>query len=234
MRNTHKIFAMVKYLSQNFYTIDELSQVANTDIDTLEKMVEYNLIPRWTYEINCSISESSILMGTLSADDDNVKFFHKATTYWLERAKNDLLTNSNDYIKVSNIVKQGMKQKFYELFTTNKSICIGYTGLYDECGNIISSEFDDQFNFIYQGWCNGTYGICTKNPCDEKNIFYKAVYQTLLNYLTEQNKKEHYTEDDLNQVMNAVKQYDEYVSEFTPLSFDLSSRKKYINRFIIL
>ena len=61
--------------------------MANTDIDTLEKMVEYNLIPRWTYEINCSISESSILMGTLSADDDNVKFFHKATTYWLEMQK---------------------------------------------------------------------------------------------------------------------------------------------------
>lgn len=232
MKNTYKTLAMVKYLSDNFYTLEELSQATNTTIEDLEKMVEYNLIPRWTYEINCSISESSILMGTISAYDDNVRFFHKATVDWLARAKEILLANNKDYVKACNFTKQKMKHSFYDLFNTHKSICIGLPELYDEQESIISNKFDEQFNFIYQGWCNGTYGICTKNPCNEINIFYKAVYQTLLNYLTDQGKKEHFTDEELIRVINAAKQYDNYVSEFTPLSFDISSRKKFVNKFL--
>lgn len=232
MKHTHKTFAMIKYLSDNFYTIEELSQATDTSIKTIEKMVEYNLVPRWTYEINCSISESSILMGTLSANDDNIRFFHQATIDWVARSKEILLANNNDYLMASNVTKQQMKHTFYDLFNNHKSICLGLPELYDEQENIISSKFDEQFNFIYQGWCNGTYGICTKNPCNEINIFYKAVYQTLLNYLTEQNKKEDYTDDELIQVINAAKQYDNHVSEFTPLSFDISSRNKFVNKFL--
>ncbi len=232
MKHTRKTFAMIKYLSDNFYTIEELSQATDTFTETIEKMVEYNLIPRWTYEINCSISESSLLMGTLSASDNNIKFCHKATVNWVERAKETLFVNSNNYVTAGNVTKQQMKQKFYDLFNNHKSICIGLSELYDEQENIIGCKFDEQFDFIYQNWCNGTYGICTKNPCDENNIFYKAVYQILLNYLTNQNEKKVYTDDELFQVINAAKQYDLYVSEFTPLSFDISSRKKFVNKFV--
>jgi hypothetical protein len=189
MKHIRKTFAMIKYLSDNFYTIEELSQATDTSTEAIEKMVEYNLIPRWT------------------------------AVNWVERAKETLFVNSNNYVTAGNVTKQQMKQKFYDLFNNHKSICIGLSELYDEQENIIGCKFDEQFDFIYQNWCNGTYGICTKNPCDENNIFYKAVYQV-------------YTDNELFQVINAAKKYDLYVSEFTPLSFDISSRKKFVNKFV--
>ena len=78
---------------------------------------------------------------------------------------------------------------------------------------------------------NGTYGICTKNPSDELHIFYKVAYQTLLNYLTECNTKTEYSPEEMQQVVNAANQYDHYVSEFTPLSFEISSRNKFVNKY---
>lgn len=231
MNNNYKTFSMIKYLSKDFYTIEELSCKANISIEEIQQMINSYLIPNYTYKISCSISESSVLLGTLSAEDNNIEFYHNANLNWIERAKVVLTAKNNNYSEASITLKEQMKQRIYDLFLAHKSVFLGFQDLYDEKQNIVTSKFEEQFNFIYQGWCNGTYGICTKNPSDELHIFYKAAYQTLLNYLTECNSKTEYSPEEMQQVVNAANQYDHYVSEFTPLSFEISSRNKFVNKY---
>ncbi|MBX9865878.1 MAG: hypothetical protein K2Y14_03115 [Burkholderiales bacterium] len=230
----YKTFAMVKYLSDNYYIIEELASKANMSVTKIKQLLEFNLIPNYTYRICCSISESSVLLGTLFAEDEDIDLYHKSTLSWIEKAKVALIARNNNFLEASTYLKDQMKQKYYDLFLTHKLISFGFNDLYDKKQNINANKFEEYFNKIYQAWCNGTYGICNKNPSDELSIFYKEAYQNLLNSLTESNTKTEYLPEEYLQVVNATKQYDHYVSEFTPLSFANSSRHKFIDNMLLL
>lgn len=232
MNNKLKTFAMFKYLSDNYYTLEEIATKANVSTQEIQKMIEFKLIPDYTYKISCAITESSILLGSISAEDNDIEFYHKDNVIWIERAKVAINNKNNNYHAACDLLKARMKQRFYDLFVAHKSMSFGFKDMYDENQNIIDSSFAEQFDSMHKYWCNGTYGICNKSLCDESYIFYKDAYQTLLTYLTDSNSKTQYSPEEFLLVMDAVKKYDHYVSLFSPLSFENSSRNKYINKFV--
>lgn len=227
MKNSMKSLAMMQYLTDNFLTLDELALAANLPITELKQMIEYKLIPNYTYKINCSVTCDSYLLGAMSADDKDITFYHKTNLIWIERAKAILL--NHDHQVASIIIHDQLKQKFKELFANYGKHIISFAEVYDEQKNLIENIFEKKFADLYEHWCGGTYGLCTKNPSDELFIFLKEAYQILLNKLTDSGSKINYSKEEKEQIHQAVIQYDLYVSSFSPIDYAISSRKKFID-----
>lgn len=224
---------MMDYLSSSFKTLEQLSLELNISDKEIEYMINNKLIPDYAYLIDSNISIKSPLYPDGQLISNSCKYFHKSHFAWIILVK-QLLDSDNNLEIVKDRIFNKFRNEYLSLLKQNIYNHFNYDNLLDLTkDNIIIEKFDIHFQEIYNHWLSGIFGVCVKSPDCVSNIFYKSFYQAQLSNILQNRNIDDLTTSELNILRNISAKYAEYVSDFSPIDYHNSSKKRFVDDVLL-
>jgi len=199
---------LLKYLTDNFYTKQQLCELAQISTAELEVLQQKKIMPQCSYKITMAISCQSFLADHLQ--NNEVEYYAKNYLIWLERVQ----SNKNSKESFSLFSKRytdkinGLKQ---EGFTNNSSK--------------FTHNLSEHIKTEWQYFLDGIYGLCTRTGSPEDI----ATKEFAVEIITELIVLEQLTTTQRDILTSAVNLLDKSSAEFAPHELINSSRQRLIN-----
>ena len=207
---------LIKYLSEYFYTKDELLGASMVTAIQLKEYQALGVMPALSYKISMSLSCDSFFGEHEELQE--VELYAKGYASWLD----DLLV-----LQQKSCQEIQFKDEVFKLFylrycsEQERLKSLGYL-----CNDFkLVSELDAYIKEAWDHFIQGTYGLCTKSGLPE-DIAAKAVAIFEINRLSESGEL---SKAELNVLENVVNLLDESSALFAPHERLKSSRHRLVN-----
>ena len=202
----------LKYLDENFLSLEELSAQTGISADKIKVYIEEQLLPQPSYKLRKIFTITSPLDDEHKIDGETL-YFPKSYLSLL----NNLEKQNSQEIK-ENFINQ-MRQ---HLLNHNSKDLAYENAVSDE--NRIEKELENEWDY-YQ---KGIYGICTLNASPSELIEKEIAVKKLLRFLDKfsEDKWEHKK----SELLQIIAEYDEVSNVFAPYQRESSSRGKYVDK----
>ncbi len=194
---------MYDYLSKNYYTMKQLVEFSQLEETKILKLIQHQCIPPHSYEVkNEAIFSNQIMEYTVNRS--TLRYYHPSLIQWIH--------NANELVQKYNLHEAALiiRDDFY------KKLMVAF-----------GDEYIDDHHYYTKTWeylMNGTWGICLKeisvNAIAKKELARKKIASIVradpLHQLTEQER---------NDLKNAISSYNSVASDFDPYFVAKSSRR---------
>ena len=207
---------LIKYLSEYFYSKDELMSLAKITAGQLEKYQALGVMPEPSYKVNM-IAACDSFFGE-HEELQELEFYAKGYASWLD----DLQILQHKFCQEIQFKNEVFKL-FYQRYCSEQERLksLGYV-----CNDFkLVSELDAYNTETWDHFIQGTYGVCTKSGLPD-DIAAKAVAIFEINRLTESDEL---SKAELNALENVVDLLDESSALFAPHERLRSSRHRLVN-----
>lgn len=199
---------LLKYLSNNFYTKQELLNVAKIGVSEFSTFQNKGVMPFCSYKLNLNFSSNSFL-GEYS-NEEVLEFYAKGYASWL-----GILQSSRSKSEVFSIFSERYRKKLAELSAQ------GIVSSDTKVNSGIELHIEEEWGHFIKG----IYGLCTKSGLPE-DIAAKELSILRINELT---VSDQLSDEQLVELTNAVNLLDSASSMFAPHERTKSSRHRLIN-----
>jgi hypothetical protein len=211
----------IKYIEDNFIELNELCKISEISSQELNTLIENELIPNSSYEINATYKINSPL-GDEKTISEVKKYYPKSVIALIQKNKN--LISSSEF-------KESLKKEFINSFINNNNNRFGYDNITEEDGTVNMDKLNSVFEQEWQYYLQGIYGICTLNGTGAEIAKKEIAVKRLIDFnekcgtekLSDSNKK---TLTLLNNEFNEVSNL------FAPYQRVKSSRGKYLDKIL--
>ena len=198
---------LIKYLNENYYTKQQLLDLAQISEAELFNFQEKRVMPTYSYKLSLNYSSNSFF-GEFN-NQSEIEYYAKGYLSWIGMLK--ITTNFQD---VFPIFAQRYAQSISELKKT------GYSSRDEK----VNSKLDSHIEEEWVHFLNGVYGLCTKTGLPE-DIAGKELAVLQISEILEMDKEK----IDLAQLTKAVNLLDKSSSMFAPHERLKSSRHRLID-----
>lgn len=190
----------LNYLTQNFFTLDQLAERTPLDRDKIRDLREAECIPGPSYQMASETTLKTFLFGTthFSQPQTQEEFFHPSVIDWIRPAM--ALAQVHPLSEVGIKVRENFQKEFGEAF--------------QELGGL---DFGLQASQCWNQLLKGTYGVCVRHPSTVKAIVRKEMAVHRLEIYLQQNHPN---------LREAWNEFDQVVSPFSPHERHLSCRAR--------
>ena len=207
---------LIKYLSEYFYTKDELISASKVTAGQLEKYQGLGVMPAPSYKVNLNVNCDSFFGEHEELQE--LEFYAKGYVSWLD----DLLVLQQKFCQEIQFKNEVFKL-FYQRYCSEQERLksLGY-----ECNDFkLVSEIDAYIKEAWGHFIQGTYGLCTKSGLPE-DIAAKVVAIFKINRLSELDEL---SQAELTTLEKAVNLLDKSSALFAPHERPRSSRHRLVN-----
>jgi len=199
---------LIKYLSQNFYTKEELLNLSQTSQASFADFQKKDVMPKASYKLSHNLTSESFF-GEYS-NKDSFEYYAKGYTSWL-----GILQSLPNINQAFSIFKERYK---LELSRLSK---FGFTTQNAKMNNSLEAHIKDEWKHFLQG----IYGTCTKTGLPEEIAAKELAVMIIKPFL----EKGELGVSELEDLENAVNLLDKSSSLFAPHERANSSRHKFID-----
>jgi hypothetical protein len=209
------------YISENFLTLEQLSEVSGVSVEMIIIMIEKGCLPSPSYKISGTCEVTSFF-GVHS---------ELISRWYFPRA----------YVEQVNAISsdprelETVAQELQEAFLSDYKQCLhdmqakegGLAHLFHLDRGLENENASNFLNAEWQHYLDGTYGVCTKTASVQQ-IAIKEIMIARIKQLVEKAKRGLENDERLD-LTEAVDALDRVSAEFAPHELERSSRYKYID-----
>lgn len=216
-----------RYLSEFFVNSEQLATACGISSDKISRLVKDELIPAPSYVVSESSVISSFVFGRMEAKGStDGQYFHPSTSVWVNKA----LLAISEFGQAD--AQFELKRQFMENLKTalsdfDKSIWRLRDSFTDD-GVVIEEGLRVRLDSIWDHFLKGTFGLCVAKPDSERAIARKEILQEKLTALSENGKKELFSETEAPEFLALIDEFAESAMPFSPIEYPMSSRKRLV------
>lgn len=215
------------YLSQYFLNSEQLATACGLSSDGLSRLVEDELIPAPSYVVSESSVISSFVFGRMEAKGStDGRYFHPSTSVWVNKAISAIseFGQAGARIELKRQFAGNLKAALAEF---DKSIWRLRDAFTDD-GAVMEEGLQARIDSIWEHFLKGTFGLCVAKPDSERAIAHKEILQEKLTELSENGKRESFSEIEAPELLALIDDFAEAAMPFSPVEYPKSSRKRLV------
>lgn len=213
------MYKNIDYINENFIELNDLVDALDLSKVEIESLIQNKLIPDCSYEVNMDVRISSPLGDTFSIIEVK-KYFPKNIYLLIKRIKEDNLNYDQ--------LKADFKRKFKERLCQSHHKANAFNNLFDDNDNLIVQKFDQIFEIEWTYYCQGVYGICTKNATADNIIDKEIIIERIILFLKEMGDRK-LSDKEKAAFLQLNEEFNNITSLFAPYQRTKSTRGKYID-----
>lgn len=215
--------ATCAYLTQSFVSAERLGAGAGVSGAEVEALAAQEWLPRPSYVV-ADGRLMSVAFGALDGRGlADGAWFHTGMAAWLDRA---LAAKAQGdpvaALKARFVAEADQARAALERDGWIAPDCLGVDGRSDPAR--VALWLED----LWASHQAGIFGVCVRRPDAVDQIVLKEVMQAVLSARTDNGARTDFSADEAAIVRTLVARYAEACSDFTPVEYPLSSRKRYL------
>ena len=221
-----------KYLGQQYASIEWLAERSGLPLRQVEQLIQAKCIPGPSYEVfeTTEISAFTSDQPAQLTRKSISRHFSPFVMSWIDRAKP--LLASMPLPDLREHLKQQFRDEYRDGVRKNGGQQLNYKGLFDSGGTLNETRFSEHFEQTWNHWWNGTWGICVIQSDSFDRIALKQIAVERLVQLTEDGKKQSFSEEEAYATRTAIAMYEEIVLPFSRHDHQDSSRWRLIDNVL--
>lgn len=215
------------YLEHHYQTLEQFAQACATSEQEINTLIDQKMIPAPSYTVLSNNKCISQAFGELVGSGLKAgQYFHPGNRSWVNNAKETIR-------RIGSLqAPKAIKQQFAENFATELEILnhqvFPLQDSFAANGKIIREGLNARINAAWGYFLKGVFSLCVADPSTEKSIATKEVLQEALITLTHNGAKVEFNNEDKNQLLKLIKQYEQAAMPFSPAEYPNSSRKRLV------
>ena len=215
--NTHE--KVLKYLSENYVTIEQLALATSISCDELESMVAAEIIPCASYRF---LSKAQIFSNLSERWEDvetkEIQFYPLGIIKWVKMAVGYYREQANGEIYLK------FEEEFIRALVKRPANVYGFSDLFSPELCLERAKLEARKKWM--SMMRGIFGICIKGEISADAIVRKGIAVERVAKLTDDGAKVHLEESNRALLVEALMEFDQIVSNFGPHDWERSSRKR--------
>ncbi|WP_237276123.1 DUF6058 family natural product biosynthesis protein [Tenacibaculum ovolyticum] len=211
----------IKYIEDNFIELNELCKISKISSQELNTLIENELIPNSSYEINATYKINSPL-GDEKTISEVKKYYPKSVIALIQ--KNKKLNDSSEF-------KESLKTAFINTFLNNSNNSFGYDNITKNDGTVNMDKLNSAFEQEWQYYLQGIYGICTLNATGAEIAKKEIAVKRLIDF-NEKHGAEKLSDNNKKILTLLNNEFNEVSNLFAPYQRVKSSRGKYLDKIL--
>ncbi|WP_028888033.1 DUF6058 family natural product biosynthesis protein [Tenacibaculum ovolyticum] len=211
----------IKYIEDNFIELNELCKISEISSQELNALIENELIPNSSYEINATYKINSPL-GDEKTISEVKKYYPKSVIALIQ--KNKKLNDSSEF-------KESLKTAFINTFLNNNNKKFGYDNITENDGTVNMDKLNSAFEQEWQYYLKGIYGICTLNGTGAEIAKKEIAVKRLIDF-NEKHGAEKLSDNNKKILTLLNNEFNEVSNLFAPYQRVKSSRGKYLDKIL--
>ncbi|PKH52609.1 hypothetical protein CXF68_18720 [Tenacibaculum sp. Bg11-29] len=211
----------IKYIEDNFIELNELCKISEISSQEINALIENELIPNSSYEINTTYKINSPL-GDQKTISEVKKYYPKSVIALIQ--KNKKLNDSSEF-------KKSLKTAFTNTFVNNNNNRFGYDNITEEDGTVNIDKLNSAFEQEWQYYLQGIYGICTLNATGAEIAKKEIAVKRLIDF-NEKHGAEKLSDSNKKILTLLNNEFNEVSNLFAPYQRVKSSRGKYLDQIL--
>lgn len=234
MSQNYSLDHVMTYMRTHFLTLSQLAGESQTSICEIHNLILSGCIPAASYMVRETVTLNSALNETVEVDADNVIEYHSPSTVdWIRLAeKLAKETSDGNLLHVAQLMRFHFESEFALALKEFDGIRYGYSGCFLSESELSRDRLHQVVNEEWNKVLKGAYGISLRLPVSARSIVRKGVTIARLAELTHNGAKDVLTEEERLKVIEAMKEFNSIVSEFSPHDRIHSLRKRYFDDFV--
>lgn len=213
----------IKYIEENFIESNELCKVSSISHQELKTLIDAELVPNSSYEINLTYKINSPL-GDEKIISEVKKYYPKSVITLIQKNKD--LNDSSEFKKL-------LKTEFINAFVSSDHNSFGYDNIIDQDGSVNMEKLNAAFEQEWQYYLQGIYGICTLNGTGTEIAKKEIAVKRLIEFNKKHKDKK--LSDSDKEILNILNnEFNEVSNLFAPYQRTNSSRGKYLDKILEL
>lgn len=211
----------LKYITENYLTLDQLSEGTGLDVESIQKLIEGNIIPAASYSIK-TYTEIFSPLGD--------KVTYEATVSYFSRSVLGLVQQNQNAANVAE-VKQAFRSNFRQMLQDASDKEYAYGNIFNHTGELDEQAFDNAFEAEWNAYAKGIYGICTLEATEEEIVKKEIAVKKLIEF----NQKyggSTLSDAEKEQLIQLKEEFDQITNLFAPYQRPGSSRGKYLDKLL--
>jgi len=211
----------IKYIEDNFIELNELCKISEISSQELNALIENELIPNSSYEVNATYKINSPL-GDEKTISEVKKYYPKSVIDLIQKNKN--LNSSSEF-------KESLKKEFINTFINNSNNRFGYDNITEEDGTVNMDKLNSVFEQEWQYYLQGIYGICTLNGTGAEIAKKEIAVKRLIDF-NEKYGADKLSDSNTKTLTLLNNEFNEVSNLFAPYQRVKSSRGKYLDKIL--
>lgn len=222
------------YLQTHFLTLDRLAEVSRVSQAEVHDLVRHGCIPGPTYYSRCSITFSCANSDPVEVDDQAVtEYYSPSTVEWIRLAE-QLASESSErnLLHLASLMRFHFESEFALALKELPAFRYGFRDYFLSENEISRDQFHRRVLEEWQHVLRGSYGKCLRIPVTARSIVRKGIVSAKIMEITNHVQKEVLTKQEHDDLIEAMHEFNDVVSEFSPHDRMTSSRKRLFDDLI--
>ncbi len=213
----------IKYIEEYFIESNELCEMSGISNQDLQTLIDNELVPNSSYEINATYTINSPL-GDEKIISEVKKYYPKSVIALIQKNKN--ANNSSKF-------KESLKIEFINTFVNSNHNSFGYDNITEEDGSVNMEKLNLAFEQEWLYFLQGIYGICTLNATGAEIAKKEIAVKRLIEF-NKKHREKKLSDSDKEKLYALNNEFNEVSNLFAPYQRVNSSRGKYLDKILEL
>lgn len=234
MSYTFSLDHVQTYLHTHFLTLERLAEAAQVSATEVHDLVRNGCIPGPTYYSRVSVTFSSFGQDPVEVDDQTlIEYYNPSTVDWIRLAE-QLASESTDrnLLHLASLMRFHFESEFALALKEYPAFKYGYRDYFLSENEISRDVFHQKVLEEWNHVLHGTYGKCLRIPVTARSVVRKGVASARILAITDQLHKEVLSDGERSELIEAMTEFNQVVSEFSPHDRTTSSRKRLFDDLI--